>query len=182
MFECEDGFRFTARKSGNAVWLFLPEHTLQLPRVRAESGNRYASAELNFWNQGDVALLETEPGSRRQCVNNRAQAVWEHAKLGGVDFRATGNEPAWHMEITLDGEIRLVTDYGQSTNRFKTPRPDIDQNARETAYAVEDCQHRLVVELQGKQSRNSMSNQLFEVTVAVTLDEQQLHGCGRALH
>ena len=182
VFECDEGFRFTARTMENTVWLFLPKHAIQLPRVRSGFGTKYASGKVSFWNQGEVAVLKTETGSHRNCVNNDTEAVWEHAKLEGVDFRATGNEPGWHMEITLGDEIVLVTDYGKSEYRFKTPEPDIDPTARKTTYRAEDRQHRLVVELEGKPCQNSMIDQSFEITVSVKLDERQLHGCGKALH
>jgi len=182
VFECDDGFHFTARTAGNTVWLFLPGQAVQLPRVRSESGTKYAGGELSLWNQGEVALLETETGPHRNCQNNPAQAVWEHAKLEGVDFRASGNEPGWHIEITLGDEIVLVTDYGQSAYRFKTPEPDIDRTARKTTYTTQEGRHRLSVELEGRACQDSMSDQSFEVTVAVKLDERQFHGCGKALH
>lgn len=181
-FECSDGFRFIARTAENTLWLFLPEQAIQLPRVRSASGTKYASDKISFWNQGEVALLETGTGSHRNCVNNRTQAVWEHAKLEGVDFRATGNEPGWYMEITLADEIVLVTDYGKSAYRFKTPEPDIDPTARKTTYSTENGQHRLVVDLEGKRCQDSMIDQSFEIAVRVKLDERQLHGCGKALH
>ena len=182
VFECDDGFRFTARTGEDTLWIFLPEYAIQLPRVRSGSGRKYASDEVSFWNQGEVALLETETGSHRNCVNKRAQAVWEHAKLEGVDFRATGNEPDWHIEITLGDEIVLIADHGKSAYRFKTPEPDIDQTARKTTYTAQQGRQRLIVELEGRVCQDSMSDQSYEVTVAVTLDERQFHGCGKALH
>jgi len=182
VFECDDGFHFTARTAENTVWLFLPGQAVQLPRVRSESGTRYASSELSFWSQGEAALLKTKSGSNRNCQSNAAQAVWEHAKLDGVDFRATGNEPGWDMEITLGDEIVLVTDYGQSSYRFKTPEPDMDQTARKTTYTAHEGQQRLIVELEGKPCLDSLRDQSFEITVAVKLDERQFHGCGKALH
>jgi membrane-bound inhibitor of C-type lysozyme len=182
VFECSDGFRFTARTAENTLWLFLPKQAIQVPRVRSGSGTKYASDKISFWNRGEVALLETETGSHQNCVNNATQAVWEHAKLEGVDFRATGNDPGWYMEITLGDEIVLVTDYGKSAYRFKTPEPDIDPTARKTTYRTEDGQRRLVVELEGKRCQDSIIDHSFEVTVRVKLDERQLHGCGKALH
>ncbi len=182
VFECDDGFRFTARTAENTVWLFLPGHAVQLPRIRSGSGSTYASAEITFRHQPEVASLETETRSHRSCVNNRARAVCDHAKLEGVDLRATGIEPGWHMDITLGDEIVLITDYGQSAYRFKTPAPNIDQTERKTTYTARDGQRRLVVELEGQPCRDSMSDQSFEITVAVTLDERRFHGCGKALH
>lgn len=45
-------------------------------------------------------MLEVGKKRHVHCKNNRAEAIWEDAKLRGVDFRAVGNEPGWHLELT----------------------------------------------------------------------------------
>ncbi len=113
VYECPDDFGFVARIENDKAWLFLPGNTVDLPRVASTSGTNYASGGITFWSKGDVATIETDSISRINCNNNRARAIWEHAKLNGVDFRATGNEPGWYLEISNREEILLVTDYGQ---------------------------------------------------------------------
>lgn len=127
-------------------------------------------------------MLETEDGARRNCRNNRARAIWEDAKLRGVDFRAVGNEPGWHMAISAGGEIVFVGDYGQTRYRFPTPAPSVDRDARMTTYTAESEGHTLVVELEARRCLDTMSDEAFETTVTVALDGDTYRGCGKALH
>ena len=182
IYECEGGFTFTARTTDQAAWLFLPGEAVQLPRVPAVRGNTYRGTQITLTSDGANATLESGSSSYRHCRNNRAKAIWEHARLNGVDFRATGNEPGWNVEITLDQDIVLITDYGTSTYRFATPDPDVDQAARTTTYTAVDEKHQLKVLLQSQPCIDSMSGDPFEVTVTVFLDDSQYRGCGTALH
>lgn len=182
IYECEGGFTFTARTTDRTAWLFLPGEAVQLPRVPGAVGNTYRGTQITLATDGANATLDTGGFSYRHCRNNRAKAIWEHARLNGVDFRATGNEPGWTLEITLDQDIVFVTDYGSSTYRFRTPDPDIDQTAKITTYASRDEKHQLTVQLETQSCHDSMSGDPFEVTVTVFLDDRQYRGCGTALH
>jgi uncharacterized membrane protein len=115
-------------------------------------------------------------------MNNRTTAIWEDAKLRGVDFRARGNEPGWHLEITASQEIVFVGDYGSITYGFVTPKPLVDQQARTTTYEVHDAQHHLVVLIEGRSCQDTMSGESFDATVTVALDGKEYRGCGKALH
>jgi membrane-bound inhibitor of C-type lysozyme len=182
VYECNDDYAFVARREGETIWLFLPGETLSLPHVEAGSGAKYSDGKITFWSKGDRALLETEDGTRRECVNNRAKAIWEHAKLNGVDFRAVGNEPGWSMEIRAGGSISLVTDYGQRQFDFPTPVPLEDRQARTTRYGIETPNHDLLIILEGRPCTDTMSGDQFETSVTVILDGRKLSGCGRPLH
>ncbi len=181
VFRCEDGYGFTARIEGQTAWLFLPGQTVDLPRVPSGSGARYSRGAITFWNQDERALLSADGQSHRNCKNNHSQAIWEHAKLNGVDFRAVGNEPGWHLEISSDTLI-FVGDYGQTVFEFKTPPPAVSPDQRQTIYRAANGSHRLVVRIQGRRCHDTMSDEKFEATVSVSLDGQQYQGCGRALH
>ena len=182
VFECPNGYEFTARIEGQTAWLFLPGQTVSLPQVPSASGAQYSHGRITFWNKGDEARLEIGEDSHQKCVNNRARAIWEHAKLNGVDFRAVGNEPGWHLELKRGGKILLVTDYGQSRYVFDTPRPQEDRETGITTYRVQNQEQDLEIQLQIRPCRDSMSGELFETTVTVKLDGRTFQGCGRALH
>lgn len=182
VYECDGNISFTARTNSSTVWLFLREHSLQLARVASASGEKYASGTTGFSIDGQDAVLKNKEGPPISCRNNREQAVWEHAKLNGVDFRATGNEPGWHLEITLGQSMVLVTDYGSSSYRFDTPEPILDQSSRTSIYTTQRGKHRITVNLQGKPCIDSMSGRRYEVSATVQLDQQRYRGCGRALH
>lgn len=182
VFECDDGYRLPVRIEGDKAWLFLPGKTVSLPQVPAGSGAKYRDARTTFWCKGDEALLETDNGIRRNCRNNRSLAIWEHAKMNGVDFRAVGNEPGWYLEISRGRKLIFVSDYGQSRYEFETPEPAADAQERISVYRVKNGAHALEVVITGKPCRDTMRGDPFESTVKVTLDGRTFSGCGKALH
>jgi uncharacterized membrane protein len=182
VFECPDGYSFVARIEGETAWLFLPSQTVSLPQVPSGSGVKYSSAKMTFWSKGEQAFIEMGRAVHRDCSNNRAAAIWEHAKLGGVDFRAAGNEPGWYLEISRGAPSVLVTDYGRQRYPFATPEPATDISGRKTVYTARSNGHDLRVTLHGRQCRDTMSGELFEAEVVVDLDDRTLRGCGRPLH
>ncbi len=182
VFECDQGYRFPVRIEGEKAWLFLPGETISLPQVPAGSGVKYSDGKVTFWSKGDAALLEAADGIRRDCRNNRALAIWEHAKLNGVDFRAVGNEPGWHLEISRGRKILVVTNYGQDRYEFTTPEPVSDAKARTATYRAREDEHVLEVVIAGQPCQDTMRGDPFESTVTVTLDGSSYNGCGRPLH
>lgn len=123
VYECPDGFGFVVRIEGETAWLFLPRKTLSLPHVASGSGARYSDGTVSYWGKGEEALLEAGDEVHRGCRNDRAKAIWEQAKLDGVDFRAVGNEPGWTLEIRWRERIVFVGDYGRSRYEFPAPEP-----------------------------------------------------------
>jgi uncharacterized membrane protein len=109
-------------------------------------------------------------------------SVWERAKLEGVDFRAVGNEPGWHLEIRRGRSLLLVSDYGAHRYTFPAPEPLVDAAAARTRYEAREGDHRLTVVLEALSCRDTMSGEAFETRVTVILDNRTLRGCGRALH
>ena len=101
-----------SRIEGESTWLFLPTGTVSLLHVPSASGAKFAEGALTLWTKGEEARMEVEEGTRRNCRNNRAKAIWEDAKFRGADFRAVGNEPGWNLEISAGGSIVYVGDYG----------------------------------------------------------------------
>jgi uncharacterized membrane protein len=182
VYECSDGYGFTARIEEGRAWLFLPNQTVNLPPVHSGSVAEYREGSIMFRIKGDKASLEVGETRHMDCTNNRAKAIWEDAKLRGVDFRARGNEPGWHMEITAGKKILFVGDYGSSKYAFDTPEPLTDEQERTTAYRVQDARHDLSILIQGRPCQDTMSGESFDVTVTVILDGKEYRGCGKALH
>ena len=182
-YECDDGYSFVARIEGERIWLFLPGSTIPLQHVQAASGAKYSDDVNTFWSKGEEARLELKGEEPRTCTNNRAKAIWEHAKLSGVDFRAVGNEPGWHLEISSGMKsIVFVTDYGESRYEFPFVAPLVDEENDRTEYRTGSGVHELKIVLECCDCRDSMSGEAFETNVTVTLDGREYRGCGRALH
>lgn len=182
VYQCSDGYNFIARIEGEGAWLFLPDETVRLPHVPSASGSKYREGQTTFWSKGDEASIGAGATIHRGCKNNPAEAAWENAKLNGADFRAVGNEPGWHLEITAGEKILYVGDYGQTSLEFATPEPLTDQQARSTRYEASGGGHVLSVVLKGERCADTMSDETFETSVTLVLDGKEYHGCGRALH
>jgi len=182
VYQCADNYTFVARAADDHVWLFLPGQTVKLPQVPSGSGTRYSDGTIGLHSKGDEALLETPRTLHRDCVNNRRLAIWEHAKLNGVDFRGVGNEPGWHLEIRHGRSILFVTNYGQDRYLFDNPRLISDSTARETVYRAVSPDHRIQVLLKGETCQDSMADESYETRVVVDLNGSLYRGCGKALH
>jgi uncharacterized membrane protein len=182
VYECGNGYNFVAWIEGKKAWLFLPKQTVNLPYAPSDSGATYKKGLIMFRTKGEKAELEINGKRYSGCTNNRVKAVWEDAKLRGVDFRAVGNEPGWHMEITASEKMVFVGDYGDTVYSVATPQPLVDQQARMTTYKVQDAQHDLAVRIEGRPCQDTMSGEPFDATVTVILDDKEYRGCGKALH
>lgn len=182
VYECGDQFVFTVRIEGEKAWLFLRSDTISLPQVEAASGAKYSDGTITYWSKGESAILDRPGHARVECKNNRRQAIWEDAKLRGADFRATGNEPGWYMEISEAYGILFVTNYGSDRYHFGKFETNSDSASRETIFKASKDGRELLVSLVGMRCTDSMSGEKFETTVVVTLNETKLNGCGKALH
>jgi membrane-bound inhibitor of C-type lysozyme len=181
VYECNN-FSFIAKFDAEKVWLFLLDKTISLEKQVSASGTLYSDGNLVFWGKGEQARLEIDQTIYTDCKNNPARAVWETAKLHGVDFRATGNEPGWILEIKEYGKTIFITGYGQRKYTFKTSHSVVDYVAKRTIYKSQSNEHTLEIFLESKSCFDSMSGEEFETTVFVGMDGLGYHGCGKALH
>ena len=125
--------------------------------------------------QEQTAVPENPVAREQELAKNN---VWHAAKLRGVAFRAIGQEPGWLLEIINGEEILIVTDYGKNRRSLPWVEPQEDKAARKTVFPVDDTTRVLI---EGKPCTDSMSGEAFEVTVTLTLGNNTLKGCGRAL-
>lgn len=144
----------------------------------SHDGGRYGGDGVIVWLKGDVALLSVDDTSFPPCQINRRESIWEHAKLSGVDFRAVGNEPGWHMDIRDGDRISLTYDYGEHALEVPAPEPEVDADQRRTEYRA----GLLVIQIIGETCHDTMSGEAFDARVTLQLEGRELHGCGRALH
>ena len=146
------------------------------------SGAKFSDGNLTYWGKGEEAQFVLNGRTFANCRNNRVRAVWEDARLRGVDFRAVGNEPGWHLEIYDQKMVLFTHNYGKDRYAFPAESPLKDGAERATSYLLESGEHRLVVTLVGVPCADSMSGEGFETTVSLEFDGKQLFGCGRVLH
>lgn len=185
VYACED-FDFSTQTEPEQAHLWLPlrfgHAYLRLPRVPTASGAKYAAGDVMLWTKGQEALLEIDGETFAGCIRDPRRSVWEDAKLRGVDFRAVGNEPGWHLEITRGERMRLVTDYGALEVSVPTPEPVVDPDSSRAIYDGFASSRPLRVVLEAKPCADTMSGERFPTSVVVSLGDEAWRGCGRPLH
>lgn len=198
-----DGRSVVLEVSDSKAWLFLPDQSLEMTPYFFNDG----LVRFGHWNSGDMNPLDMqvtgetgdyqmglavvladesiyleESGTRIDCTVDRPESRFEAAKLGGADFRALGNEPGWELVIWWD-RMRLIYDYGVS--EFEVPLAgepeDLEDETGSRFWGEVDGQV-LEVVLRLGPCHDSMSDQVFETRVSVSLDGRNFTGCGKALH
>lgn len=167
----------------------LFSYQLSQALAREPESNAFSGSDVYYrpHNPPDLAPGQTAEitigGVRHEnCKNNPRAAVWEAAKLRGVDYRALGQEPAWQLEISADEGFLLVTGYGANRVVFPYAEPEVDQAQRTTRYASQLGGNRINITIRGEECSDSMSGESFNSRVEVGWQGKTLLGCGRALH
>lgn len=181
VYRCDDDFNFIANVKDETAWLFLPGKTISAPLTPSASGAKYQTSEVIYWNKGLEALISFDTKDHKNCKNDAKAAIWESAKLRGIDFRAVGNEPGWHLEISHQ-VITYSGMYGTISEIFPVPEAETDQARRRTVYRTKNADFILELQLEGRTCLDTMSGEEFETSVTVLLDNNKYQGCGRALH
>ncbi|WP_457597229.1 COG3650 family protein [Hydrogenimonas sp.] len=177
---CDDGLRATVRHEKEGLWLFLPHQTVLLPFIDARRGPRtYLGEGVRLRLEGEEATLWWR--GEHRCRYDRKAAIWEDAKLRGVDFRAVGQEPPWILELSGQSAT-FYLGYDRRTYRFGRLRVVSNQKPPETRIEGESGGHRLRVTLTPGPCMDAMSGEPFETRVEIVFDGRKLSGCGRALH
>jgi putative lipoprotein len=178
-FDCAEGPVFVlVPVLGGDVALELDRDVLRLTRQPTGSGARYSDGKVTVWNKGREASLDVG-GLTYRCTESRAGSIRADARLRGVDFRATGNEPGWALEVLQDRIVFL--DQGGARLTVPRPAPQVDPESGETVYAAEIDGHRLRVLIRERECVDSMSGERAESSVAVEMDGRAYRGCGYAL-
>jgi len=191
VFDCADSvgvgpFEFTIRLGPGELALWLPmdfgipyvvlSQDFELPDAT------YREGELELRLQPDIAELSV--GDRRYggCRLNAVRSVWEHAKLSGVDFRATGSDPSWYLEIRNGGPLVFSVENGSVGIEAPTPVADTDESAGTTTYITVVRGQRLMVRISLSICSPQDGTSMAGSTVIVNWEDRDYVGCGRALH
>ncbi len=66
-----------------------------------------------------------------------ADGPWNRARREGIDFRAIGQEPGWHLEIRETERIRFVYEYGDREIVAPAPQPRLAAQRHTLSHATE---------------------------------------------
>jgi membrane-bound inhibitor of C-type lysozyme/uncharacterized membrane protein len=180
VYDCGDGHRYTVLIDDDAALLLLPDSARRLPHEPAASGARYSDGEDLFWSKGTEALLIVDGVEHAGCVRNTVAAVWEDARIRGVDYRAVGNEPGWHLEIVESGQTVFVGDFGATRLEFATPSPTRDDDGS-LHFGWREGTERFEATLREARCQDTMADIAYALTVTVEWNDRKLSGCGQAL-
>ena len=150
-----------------------------LGQVRAASGVKYEGDGVTAWLKGNEALLEDHGNRWTGCVQAPRRVPWEDARRRGVDFRAVGNEPGWHVEV-VEGE-RLLYVGGYGAERQLLPSPEREQRDEAVVYRAGEGDAMIEVKAGDVACTDSMSGDSFPVTVDLSVGGRHLRGCGMFL-
>jgi uncharacterized membrane protein len=139
-------------------------------------------------DSGRVQVGLAPGGSRRtrsappsgEGDGHRRRTIMEDARARGVEFRATGNEPGWVLELFGD-RIVFAGDYG--ARRLTTPRPprQVGSATGEEVYVAATPTERMTVRIRPRPCVDTMSGQQHGTAVEVELDDKAYRGCGDVL-
>jgi len=131
---------------------------------------------------GQTAEITIKGQKLSNCRNDPRAAVWEGAKLRGISYRAIGQEPPWVLEVDREKGFLLVTGYGEKRQQFPYVEPLSNKAQRISSYTTQANGEGITITVQGRDCQDSMSGEAFSSQVEIRWREQNLHGCGRALH
>lgn len=177
VFECGDDYSFVARTGPGEMALWLQDRYQVLGQIPSASGSKYQDGSTVFWSKGTEATLITDGESYSGCTLAPARVPWEDARRRGVDFRATGNEPGWHLEMQRDRQILFVADYGMQ--RVLTPWVEAEANGdRGQGWHAVTGNSDLRIDILHQDCADTMADMSFSHTVQVRLDGREFQGCG----
>lgn len=181
VYDCENSFSLVARLDHpERLWVFFPQKTQQLDRVQSASGEKYAHGDNWLWFKGGDLMVNFNDALYKRCENQPQKAVWEHAKLSGVSYRAIGNEPGWVLEITQGEQLVYIGDYGATQLNFAFQQPSV--NGAQTRYIGQHNNQNIEVTISPTHCVDSMSGQAFSTSVNLVVNGKTLSGCGKALY
>jgi putative lipoprotein len=178
VYECAD-YEFVTRLGPGEMAIWLEDRYMVLSQVRAASGVKYEEGDTVFWMKGEEASLLLDGQRFTGCQLNHARAPWEDARRRGVDFRAVGNEPGWHLEIQSGRQILFIGNYGMQ--RVMLPDPGQQQVGDTLVYEAAGNGNELRVEISGETCTDTMKGDAFPASVLLHLNGIEYRGCGMTL-
>lgn len=183
VWQCSDGSTINTRNLSSPPGIALRKgsETRTLPQIRAASGARYQDATMQFWTKGDSATFERQSATTLECREIRSQSLLEDARVRGIAFRGTGNEPGWLLEIGPHNRLMFEDGYGSMRVVFQSLPPRSDSTPEVTVHENTSSAQRLKVTLRRQNCADTMSDETFPYAVEVEIDGVKRRGCGRSL-
>lgn len=178
-FECDQLLALVIINAQEAI-LHVNGEDLELKAAPAASGARYLNERAEFWSKGEEAVMMLDGETFTNCRSKPEQLPWAEAKARGIDFRATGNEPGWILELDADLQIEFIAEQGNYRVITPVPVPDLD-SAQKSSYHAITPTHDLLLTIETKPCKDTMSGAQFTQEVRILLNGKAYSGCGKTL-
>ena len=182
-FDGVQSFRYLMHFQGPGLpaTLYTQNEVHILDPVPAASGARYQGERLMVWVKGDDVLFEVDGHKVGPCRVSGLQPILARAWLAGTRFWASGNEPSWNLIIGAE-RVVLLMDLGETRLEFPgLDTVDLDPRAPFGRHLLRKDGHTLEIEIRDDLCLDSMSGAPFPAGVSLTLDGQEMRGCGTGL-
>jgi len=156
------------------------DQEIALDSAVSASGAKYEKDDLMFWSKGNDGLLEIR-GKLVSFSDEKIYDSWQIAAENGVDFRAVGNEPGWHVEIRDDAEVKFVGDYGKTEIQARVNDVWIGPAGDDKIYYIDSPAVKFQVILIKKQYIDTMTGEKLPYQVRIIFPNESYTGGGRFL-
>ncbi len=180
-YPCGEDVGFVVKTRGDTAFVHLPGTVETLPQVPAASGTKYSSGATSFWARGPEALLEIEGSTLTGCRSDTESEPWRAARARMVSFRAIGQEPGWHLELTDGASVVFVSDYGQTSWTGRSEQAEVDPSRSTIRWLVRAGGDSLEIAATDTPCFDVMSGEPYEASVRVLFRAREYEGCGRFL-
>jgi putative lipoprotein len=183
VWECDGDLTLNVRNlfREDAVTIALHEGERKLPLVVSASGAKYADDTITFWTKGNEATFEREGSPAVNCREVGAKSLLADARVRGVAYRGTGNEPGWMVEIGPAKRLLFVTNFGEQRHEFgdaSTPGAD---SSGVTVFTARHGNEEIKVTVAREACIDDMSGAEFDHRMVVEFAGQSLRGCAAAV-
>jgi len=182
VWQCDDGNTLKMRNlyRENAIAIDLHEGTRKLPLVPSASGAKYDDGTVSFFSKGAEAVFTRKGGQPVKCRELRSQSLLEDARLRGVLYSGSGNEPGWTLEVGPGSDLMWVTAYGQERHEFANALTSGDA-ATGFVYTATNPTDQIKVTVLQTACKDDMSGAAFDYQVTVASGGREYRGCGNRL-
>jgi membrane-bound inhibitor of C-type lysozyme/uncharacterized membrane protein len=182
VWQCDDGKTLKMRNlyREKAVAIDLHEGTRKLPQVASASGAKYDDGAVTFFSQGGEAVLTRKGGPPVKCRELRSQSIREDARLRGILYFGSGNEPGWTLEIGPGGNLAWITAYGEERHHIANALAS-GEAATGVVYVATDGSDQIKVTVLQAACKDDMSGAAFDYQVTLASGGREYRGCASRL-
>ena len=183
VWECDGDLTLNVRNlfREDAVTIGLHEGERKLPLVVSASGAKYADETITFWTKGNEATFERKGTPPVTCREARARSLLADARVRGVAYRGTGNEPGWMVEIGPATRLLFVTNFGAERHEFGDVSARDGDATGVTVFVARHGDQEINVTVAREACVDDMSGAEFDHRMVVEFGGQSLRGCAAAI-